>query len=481
MASTDDREEELPLVRLPEPYKTTYELEIVSREETCRIFRLCLSKNQDDGLPPPEPLHHASLIFSELSQPDPASVPPDSNNSPWARAKRSPVSYLTWDGANTPTVAQMWNVIYAILSLRPDPEIFRFVLSGPGKEQIAKELQAVGLAIKHPEPSAPPGQPIPESRDHVDQLVILRGCFWQGAGSPFGSRAAWVADPGLHSDLRRPLSDFPQYPLEYTLTTKFPDVRVHAHHPVRPPKPTPGSRIYSRYIPHLKEYFSMVALDYTNDEHLQLFHKWQNDPRVAQGWNQTGTLEEHREYLRQLHEDPHQLAVLAKFDDTYFAYFEIYWAKVLSNRNNLVLRFFPLNFFFTFSSSFLFLFTDNKKEDHLGAYYGAGDYDRGRHSLVGDARFRGPHRVMAWWCSLMHYIFLDDPRTSYVVGEPKVTNATVLAYDHAHGFNVEKLVDLPHKRSAFVKCSREKFFQISPFGFNGGGTIKRNPDRALKL
>ncbi|KAL1969363.1 hypothetical protein VTN77DRAFT_9556 [Rasamsonia byssochlamydoides] len=447
MASTNDREEELPLVRLPEPYKTTYELEMAARENTCRIFRLRLAKHQDDGLPPPEPLHHPSLVFSELAQPDPSSVPPDGNNSPWARATRAPVSYLTWDGTNTPTVAQMWNVIYAILSLRPDPEIFRFVLSGEGKEQLAEELKAVGLAIKHPEPSAPPGQPIPESRDHVDQLVILRGAFWQGAGSPFGSRAPWVADPGLHSGLRRPLSAFPLYPLEYTLTTKFPDVRVHAHHPVRPPKPAPGSRIYSRYIPHLKEFFSMVALDYTNDEHLLLFHKWQNDPRVAQGWNQTGTLEEHREYLRKMHEDPHQLAVLAKFDDTYFAYFEIYWAK----------------------------------EDHLGAYYDAGDYDRGRHSLVGDARFRGPHRVMAWWSSLMHYIFLDDPRTSYVVGEPKATNATVLAYDHAHGFNVEKLVDLPHKRSAFVRCSREKFFQISPFGFNGGGTVKGNPDRALKL
>ena len=72
----------------------------------------------------------------------------------------------------------------------------------------------------------------------------------------------------------------------------------------------------------------MVALDYQNEEHVQLVHQWQNDPRVSQGWNQSGTLDQHRDYLRGAHEDPHQLTILAKFEDTYFAYFEVYWAKV---------------------------------------------------------------------------------------------------------------------------------------------------------
>lgn len=76
----------------------------------------------------------------------------------------------------------------------------------------------------------------------------------------------------------------------------------------------------------MNEFFSVYALDYINDEHLGLFNKWQNDSRVAQGWNKTGTLDQHR--LRKIQEDPHQIAVLAKFNNTFFSYHEIYWTKV---------------------------------------------------------------------------------------------------------------------------------------------------------
>lgn len=201
----------------------------------------------------------------------------------------------------------------------------------------------------------------------------------------------------------------------------------------------------------------MVALDYKNEEHLGLFHTWQNDPRVSQGWNETGTLDQHREYLRRADEDPHQITILARFDDTFFAYFEVYWGKVCGSHCYLQLR----------------TELTMAQEDRIGAYYSAGDYDRGRHSLVGDVRFRGPHRVSAWWSSLMHYLFLDEPRTMSVVGEPKYTNSSVLMYDLMHGFGLGKFIDLPHKRSALVFCSRERFFQLCPLDENEkvmGGT-----------
>ncbi|KAL8388208.1 hypothetical protein RB599_003108 [Gaeumannomyces hyphopodioides] len=291
------------------------------------------------------------------------------------------------------------------------------------------------LAIDHPkgkDQSSPPSKPAAATGGEAaaPELLVLRSAFWQGAASPFGPRPVWAPDEAG-------VSGYPAPALDHQLTDE-PGTAL-CWHPRRPAKPRPGSVVYSRYVPHLRETFSMVALDYRDEAHLGLFHAWQNDPRVSQGWNETGTLEQHREYLRRAHEDPHQVTVLAAFEGVFFAYFEIYWGK----------------------------------EDRLGAYYSAGDFDRGRHSLVGDVRFRGPHRVSAWWSSLMHYMFLDEPRTMNLVGEPKYTNSTVLGYDFVHGFGVDKFVDLPHKRSGLMRCSRERFFQLCPLAENDkvvGGT-----------
>ncbi|EEP78783.1 PvdZ protein [Uncinocarpus reesii 1704] len=416
-----------PVVFLPEPYNAIYEIhEISPAGSVVKTYRLRLASDSKPENLISEPLHHDTLEFTAFYHPEPESVP-EGNNSPWARAKRSPLSLMQWDG-HAPTVGQAWTVIYTAFTLRPDLEVFRLKLSGPDTPAVAGQLQAVGLAIFHPPPSAPPGQPTPLSHNHKDLLVIPRSTFWQGAGSPFGPRPLWVI--GSRNRILAG-SAYPNVPLEYTLTTKFPGVRVHARHPVRPLKPIPGSTIYSRYIPHLKETFSMVALDWQNEEHVKYFHVWQNEPRVAQSWNETGTLEQHREYLRKVHHDQHQFSVLGKFDENYFAYFEIYWAK----------------------------------EDHIGAYYDAGDYDRGRHFLVGEARFRGPHRVKAWHTSLTHYMFLDEPRTNLVVAEPRASGTKVLGYDQANGYYIDKWIDLPHKRAALVKCTRERFFQLCPFEY----------------
>lgn len=211
--------------------------------------------------------------------------------------------------------------MYSFITVHYDEETIRLNLIGSQTDIIREELIAVGLAIAHPLP--------PNTSETwsclSEELLLLRSAFWQGAGSPFGVRSAWTPSP---LTTRQPIYAFPLHPTTQTITTKFPSANVHTLHPVRPAKPQPGSIIYSRFIPHINEHYSMVALDYHNPEHLGLFHAWQNDPRVAAGWNETGTLDQHRTYLRNLHEDPHVLTVLACFEDVPFAYFEVYWAKV---------------------------------------------------------------------------------------------------------------------------------------------------------
>lgn len=411
-----------PVIKLPHPYLTPYFIKSSSRAASSsptKLYQLSTPEQPESQTQaPPEPLHSESLHFSEPEDLKSSELPPQSNNTAWARARRSPSSSLTWDGDAAPTPAQTWLFIYVLFTVRPDEEFIRLSLNGAGSDTLANQLRATMLAVDHPQQgNSPKAGAAPE------ELVLLRASFWQGAGSPFGARGAWVPTdiPGtVYASAAAPA-------LTYTMTSDA--GAAQAWHPRRAPKPRPGSTVYSRWVPHLRETFSMVALDQSDPSHVALFHAWQNDPRVSAGWDEAGTLDQHKDYLARAHADPHRLAVLAAFDGVFFAYFETYWAR----------------------------------EDPLGAYYpSTSDFDRGRHSLVGDVRYRGAHRVGAWWSSLMHYLFLDDPRTMQVVGDPKFTNSTVLAYDLVHGFGLDKFVDLPHKRGALMRCSRERFFQICP-------------------
>jgi hypothetical protein len=319
-----------PLLKLPYPYLTSYGVAPGPIASTYVLRPLDAGSRELA-----EPLHNAALHFTAPEDPKLSERPSESNNTAWGRARRSPSVTASWTGMDfeqAPTLAQLWLVAYAVFTLRPEEEAFRLKLFGFGVAGVAEQLRAVGLAIAHPAPAASPsgtapGNPQPEAQD---ELLVLRGPFWQGAGSPFGPRPVWVLGDALPT-----ATNFPLLPLDYTLTCNPPTAITW--HPRRPVKPTPGSVIYSRWIAHLGEMFSMVALDYTNEEHLGLFHTWQNDPRVSQGWNETGTLEEHRGYLQRMHDDPHQIAVLAAFEGTFFAYFEIYWGQV-----SVFIVFFPV-------------------------------------------------------------------------------------------------------------------------------------------
>ena len=329
------------VVKLPHPYLTSYSLVRTERKSDSGSPLLQVkplsTNNGSKTKPLPEPLHNDGLSFTEPADLKSSERPPESNNTPWGRARRVPSSTFVWGDDATPTLAQAWLLVYVLFTIRPSTESLRLSLSGHGADSLAAQLRAVLLAVDHPE-SAGEG---PSSKQQgagagAGELLLLRSAFWQGAGSPFGPRPVWVPDydsqvdnhPRNKDDLSKPLSQYPPAPLSHTMTSDPSGGLPTAWHPRRAAKPRPGSVVYSRWIPHLGETFSMVALDYRSDEHLGLFHTWQNDPRVSQGWNETGTLDQHREYLRRAHEDPHQITLLARFDDAYFAYFEVYWAKV---------------------------------------------------------------------------------------------------------------------------------------------------------
>jgi len=286
---------------------------------------LTLDENQATGKPLPEPLHSNNLSWFELDTKSKDGHPPQNDNSSWARACRSPKTTFEWTGNNAPSLGQIWNVIHAIYLTNPTPEYFQLALEGSQQDIVRTELLVTGLAIEHPEPWHLKEKPSFDSH----YLLILRSAFWQGAASPLGPRPIWVVGDGTDKNVRRSLAQYPIMAENYHFTMKFPEERVYTRHPIRRPKPYPGSIAYSRYIPELDEHFSLEVVDWENLEHLQLFNVWQNDPRVAQGWNETGSLEQHRQYLKKLHFDPHVLCLFGRFDDVRFAYFELYWAKVL--------------------------------------------------------------------------------------------------------------------------------------------------------
>lgn len=191
-------------------------------------------------------------------------------------------------------------------------------------------------------------------------------------------------------------------------------------YPSRPPKPT--GTVYRRYLPALASTFSLRTVDVSEDT--ERFHRWMNSERVARFWGLRGTREEHAAYLEAQCADAHVHPLIGCFDDRPFAYFEVYWAK----------------------------------EDRIAPFYDAHDFDRGLHLLVGERDAHGPGKLHAWFNGVLHYMFLDDPRTQRIVGEPRIDNTRHIAYMHRLGAYTLKEFDFPHKRAALIVLERDTFF-----------------------
>lgn len=193
-------------------------------------------------------------------------------------------------------------------------------------------------------------------------------------------------------------------------------------HPKR--KPLPDGELYRRYIASLGREISLRRLDIDHD--LGRFTAWMNQPRVAQFWEQAWPESRQRRYLEEVLADAHKQPIVGSFDGEPFGYFEVYWAL----------------------------------EDRLGPYYDAHPYDRGVHLLVGEKRFLGRRFFEAWMYSICHFMFLDDPRTQRLVGEPRHDNAALLQHiPRLAGWRMGGEFDFPHKRARLLTCERDAFFE----------------------
>lgn len=192
-------------------------------------------------------------------------------------------------------------------------------------------------------------------------------------------------------------------------------------HPERPP--LARGVVYDRFDPLLGMRVSFRRVDLDRD--MPLFHSWMNELRVAYFWELAWSEDDLRAYLQRLEDDPHSWPLVGCFDGDPAGYFEVYWAK----------------------------------EDRLGPHYDAHDHDRGWHGLIGARHHLGLAKTAAWLRGLTHFLFLDDPRTEKVVGEPRVDNAKLLRYADALAYEKVKEFDFPHKRAALMHCWRDPFFE----------------------
>ncbi|KIJ64046.1 hypothetical protein HYDPIDRAFT_91251 [Hydnomerulius pinastri MD-312] len=313
------------------------------------------------------------------------------------------------------TVPDMWSVIYTLFTRHHKQETIPIILSSEitNHEELRAYILCAGL-----------GRTAKSDHASPDDLFLMRATFWQGAGTHGYHGRGWLPPsstlsihaaapfPSVHSFTRTPL--------------------VITAHPLRPPKPKQGEVLYRRYCPIVKQVLELIYFDLGVERgvsaHLEAFHRWQNDERVNKGWNESGTLEHHRKYVKAVMNDPAVLPLMMSWDGELMGYTELVYLK----------------------------------ENHTGVFVpdGVKDFDRGLHVLTGEERFRGWERAQAWLRSLHHYLFLADPRTERVIGEPKADNAAIIQVSLDATMHIATVFDFPYKRSAMTVLPRERFFKF---------------------
>jgi acetyl CoA:N6-hydroxylysine acetyl transferase len=191
-------------------------------------------------------------------------------------------------------------------------------------------------------------------------------------------------------------------------------------HPVR--ERLPEGIFYKKFVPQIGKTLTLRLL---NPGDLETFHNWHNQPRVSHFWELNQSKEELAAYIEKSLKDPHQFPVMVKLDEDEVGYYEFYWVK----------------------------------EDRLGPYYDSEAFDRGFHFLIGNKDYLGFKTTDSLIKTVLHFLYLDDPRTRKIMAEPRHDNQKVLKYAEASiGWTKLKEFDFPHKRAALLENRREIFF-----------------------
>lgn len=102
----------------------------------------------------------------------------EAGNTSWACALRSPVSVLTWDKDDKPSLGQLWLVVYALFTLRPELETIQLSLAGENAEHLAGMMLAVALALK----CKPPANSLETEQSGQTPvgllLIVSQSTFW---------------------------------------------------------------------------------------------------------------------------------------------------------------------------------------------------------------------------------------------------------------------------------------------------------------
>ncbi len=143
--------------------------------------------------------------------------------------------------------------------------------------------------------------------------ALWAACYWLFAKEPVRQRLTWhlahVPEDALRSGLLRAAETAGQYRCERTLFWQLPQpwlghsssgsypqqmiISAGKRHPVRAPKPR--GEVYRRYDARLGAWISLRTVEIDVD--LARFNRWQNSARVANFWQESGSLEQHRESL----------------------------------------------------------------------------------------------------------------------------------------------------------------------------------------